>query len=97
MVFVLHQSAPVLLVLQVQSGFFLVIMSKIHYTPHLNLSCPVPFVFRLECAVMEKRWVVIREIAAHLGVNTDIIYKRVNRKKQTAYERGSLRKTLASE
>ena len=46
---------------------------------------------------MEERWLSVQEIAAHLGVNPDTIYKWITRKKMPAHKLGRLWKFLASE
>lgn len=46
---------------------------------------------------MQERWLSVEEIAAHLGVNRDTIYKWIERKKMPAHKVGSLWKFLASE
>lgn len=45
----------------------------------------------------QERWLSVEEIAAHLGVNPDTIYKWIDRKKMPAHKLGRLRKFLASE
>ena len=47
--------------------------------------------------LMQERWLSVREIAAHLGVNPDTIYKWIDRKKMPAHKVGRLWKFLASE
>lgn len=46
---------------------------------------------------MQERWLSVDEIAAHLGVNPDTIYKWITRKKMPAHKVGRLWKFLASE
>ena len=46
---------------------------------------------------MQERWLSVEEIAAHLGVNPDTIYKWIERKKMPAHKVGRLWKFLASE
>jgi excisionase family DNA binding protein len=46
---------------------------------------------------MHERWLSVEEIAAHLGVNPDTIYKWIGRKKMPAHKLGRLWKFLASE
>ncbi len=46
---------------------------------------------------MQERWLSVEEIAAHLGVSRDTIYKWLTRKKMPAHKVGSLWKFLASE
>jgi excisionase family DNA binding protein len=46
---------------------------------------------------MSEHWLSVTEIAAHLGVNPDTIYKWVVRKKMPAHKVGRLWKFLASE
>jgi excisionase family DNA binding protein len=46
---------------------------------------------------MQERWLSVEEIAAHLGVNRDTIYKWLVRKKMPAHKVGRLWKFLASE
>jgi excisionase family DNA binding protein len=46
---------------------------------------------------MQERWLSVDEIAAHLGVNPDTIYKWIDRKKLPAHKLGRLWKFLASE
>jgi len=46
---------------------------------------------------MAERWLSVDEIAAHLGVNLDTIYKWITRKRRPAHQGGKLRKFLASE
>jgi len=47
--------------------------------------------------LMQERWLSVGEIATHLGVNPDTIYKWVERKKLPAHKLGRLWKFLASE
>lgn len=46
---------------------------------------------------MAERWLSVEEIAAHLGVNRDTIYKWIERKKMPCHKAGRLWKFLASE
>jgi len=46
---------------------------------------------------MQERWLSVDEIAAHLGVNPDTIYKWITRKKMPAHKLGRLWKFLVSE
>ncbi len=46
---------------------------------------------------MQERWLTVAEIAAHLGVNRDTIYKWIERKKMPGHKVGRLWKFLASE
>lgn len=46
---------------------------------------------------MQERWLSVHEIAAHLGVNRDTIYKWIERKQMPGHKVGRLRKFLASE
>jgi excisionase family DNA binding protein len=46
---------------------------------------------------MQERWLSVHEIAAHLGVSPDTIYKWIVRKKMPAHKLGRLWKFLASE
>jgi excisionase family DNA binding protein len=46
---------------------------------------------------MQERWLSVEEIAAHLGVNPDTIYKWIERKKMPAHKVGRLWKFLATE
>ena len=46
---------------------------------------------------MAERWLSVEEIAAHLGVNRDTIYKWVERKKMPAHKVGRLWKFQTSE
>ena len=46
---------------------------------------------------MTERWLSVDEIAAHLGVNPDTIYKWIIRKRMPAHKVGKLWKFLASE
>jgi excisionase family DNA binding protein len=46
---------------------------------------------------MQERWLSVEDIAAHLGVNRDTIYKWIERKKMPAHKVGRLWKFLASE
>jgi len=46
---------------------------------------------------MQERWLSVEEIAVHLGVNPDTIYKWITRKKMPAHKLGRLWKFLASE
>ena len=46
---------------------------------------------------MQERWLSVEEIAAHLGVNPDTIYKWITRKKMPGQKLGRLWKFLASE
>jgi excisionase family DNA binding protein len=42
---------------------------------------------------MNERWLCVEEIAAHLGVNPDTVYKWIERKKMPAHKVASI-KTL---
>ena len=46
---------------------------------------------------MPERWLSVDEIAVHLGVNPDTIYKWITRKGMPAHQVGNLWKFLASE
>ena len=46
---------------------------------------------------MPERWLSVDEIAAHIGVNPDTIYKWITRKSMPAHKVGRLWKFLASE
>ncbi len=46
---------------------------------------------------MQEHWLSVDEIADHLGVNPDTIYKWIIRKKMPAHKLGRLWKFLASE
>jgi excisionase family DNA binding protein len=46
---------------------------------------------------MKERWLSVEEIATHLGVNPDTIYKWITRKSMPAHKLGRLWKFLASE
>lgn len=46
---------------------------------------------------MQERWLSVDEIAAHLGVNPDTIYKWIQRKKLPAHKAGRLWKFKASQ
>jgi len=46
---------------------------------------------------MPERWLSVDEIAAHLGVNPDTIYKWITRKRMPAHKVGKLWKFLTSE
>jgi excisionase family DNA binding protein len=46
---------------------------------------------------MPERWLSVDEIAAHLGVNPDTIYKWITRKSMPAHKVGRLWKFMASE
>jgi excisionase family DNA binding protein len=46
---------------------------------------------------MAERWLSVDEIATHLGVNPDTIYKWMTRKSMPAHKVGRLWKFLASE
>jgi excisionase family DNA binding protein len=46
---------------------------------------------------MQERWLSVHEIAAHLGVNRDTIYKWIVRKKMPAHKVGRLWKFLGFE
>lgn len=46
---------------------------------------------------MAERWLSVDEIATHLGVNPDTIYKWITRKSMPAHKLGRLWKFLASE
>lgn len=45
----------------------------------------------------QERWVSVEEIAAHLGVNRDTIYKWIERKQMPAHKLGKLWKFKATE
>ena len=44
-----------------------------------------------------ERWLSVQEIAAHLGVNRDTVYKWVQRKQMPAHKAGRLLKFQVSE
>ena len=46
---------------------------------------------------MNERWLSVAEIAAHLGVNPDTIYKWIDRKGLPAHKVGRLWKFMISE
>ena len=46
---------------------------------------------------MQERWLSDQEIAAHLGVNRDTIYKWIERKKMPAHKVGRLWEFLVAE
>jgi excisionase family DNA binding protein len=46
---------------------------------------------------MREQWLSVGQIAAHLGVNPDTIYKWITRKRMPAHKLGRLWKFLASE
>jgi excisionase family DNA binding protein len=46
---------------------------------------------------MQECWLSVQEIARHLGVNPDTIYKWITRKSMPAHKLGRLWKFLASE
>lgn len=46
---------------------------------------------------MNERWLSVEEIAAHLGVNPDTVYKWIERKKMPAHKVGRLWKFQATE
>ena len=48
-------------------------------------------------STMNERWLSVAEIAAHLGVNPDTIYKWIERKQLPAHKVGRLWKFMASE
>ena len=47
--------------------------------------------------MQEERWLSVDEIAAHLGVNPDTVYKWIERKKLPAHKAGRLWKFQVSE
>ncbi len=47
--------------------------------------------------MQQERWLSVDEIAAHLGVNPDTIYKWIERRKLPAHKVGRLWKFKASE
>lgn len=46
---------------------------------------------------MREHWLSVGQIAAHLGVNPDTVYKWITRKKMPAHKVGRLWKFMASE
>jgi len=46
---------------------------------------------------MQERWMSVAEIAAHLGVNPDTVYKWIDRKNMPAHKVGRLWKFMASQ
>lgn len=46
---------------------------------------------------MEERWLSVEEIAAHLGIGRDTVYKWISRKQMPAHKVGKLWKFRASE
>jgi excisionase family DNA binding protein len=53
--------------------------------------------YQKQIMTTNERWLSVTEIAAHLGVNPDTIYKWIERKKLPAHKVGRLWKFLASE
>ena len=51
----------------------------------------------MERVIMTERWLSVEEIAAHLGVNPDTIYKWITRRRMPAHKIGRLWRFLASE
>ena len=47
--------------------------------------------------MQQERWLSVEEIAAHMGVNPDTVYKWIERKKLPAHKMGRLWKFKASE
>jgi excisionase family DNA binding protein len=45
----------------------------------------------------QERWLSVEEIAVHLGVNRDTIYKRIYRRQMAAHKLGKLWKFKATE
>jgi excisionase family DNA binding protein len=45
----------------------------------------------------QERWLSVEEIAAHMGVNPDTVYKWIDRKKLPAHKMGRLWKFKASQ
>jgi excisionase family DNA binding protein len=45
----------------------------------------------------QERWLAVEEIAAHLGVNRDTIYKWIGRKQMASHKLGKLWKFKATE
>jgi len=45
----------------------------------------------------QERWLSVKEIAAHMGVNPDTVYKWIERKKLPAHKMGRLWKFKASQ
>lgn len=45
----------------------------------------------------QERWLSVEEIAAHLGINRDTVYKWIDRKRMPAHKVGRLWKFQASE
>lgn len=50
-----------------------------------------------EMIMQQERWLSVEEIAAHMGVNPDTVYKWIERKKLPAHKMGRLWKFKASE
>jgi len=51
----------------------------------------------LETMQEQERWLSVEEIAAHLGMNRDTIYKWIERKQMPAHKLGKLWKFKVSE
>lgn len=66
-------------------------------SPIARRAVQLPRAARWRHEMMQERWLSVEEIAAHLGVNRDTIYKWLVRKKMPAHKIGSLWKFLASE
>jgi excisionase family DNA binding protein len=71
--------------------------SHYHLAPRLRRFGNHFKVTQRENLFMAERWLSVEEIAAHLGVNRDTIYKWIDRKKMPAHKVGRLWKFLASE
>jgi excisionase family DNA binding protein len=48
-------------------------------------------------AIQQERWLSVEEIAAHMGVSPDTVYKWIERKKLPAHRMGRLWKFKATE
>ena len=51
----------------------------------------------MEGNAMSERWLSVEEIAEHIGVNPDTVYKWITRRRMPAHKVGRLWKFLASE
>jgi excisionase family DNA binding protein len=82
------------------NGFVLVFLDNAAYASLPTLMLPAPDSALAGTSgriFMQERWLPVDEIAAHLGVNPDTIYKWIIRKQMPAHKLGRLWKFLASE
>lgn len=79
-------------------SFVLVFLDGNCYTFHRHRKSRTAVILpELETMQEQERWLSVEEIAVHLGVNRDTIYKWIERKQMPAHKLGKLWKFKVSE